>query len=593
MAEFQRIFASNEHPVLSFEVQARMSTGEPPQRSTFAVLVRHFLSRFLENDVVSLGGDTLSRMVQVLSALAVPGIVVALYLIPAYDGFPPNPLERPYWAKVSDHYFYITYAFVLTGAVTVLEWDLLFPDLLDVLVLTPLPLAARKLFSAKLSALAIFLGLFLLGTSVFGALLLPAIAKAPSLVRHIFAHFSAVAAAGMFAALLFVALQGLLLSVFGDRLFRRLSPLLQALSLTLLLIILFLFPLLSHFLPDLLASNYPAVRWFPPFWFLGIYETLLDGHSAPAAFHTLAGAGDLTLPALAMVAVITYPLAYRRRVLRVIEGSATRHARRRFRDAWHAVLHATYLRQPALRGVYHFISQTLMRGARNRVYLSMYAGLGLALVVASCLGFRLAHGRLSLVFSTYGLLSTIPIAAFWLVSGLRVALRATIDAPAGWIFRIIGRQPNPGYIAATRRWVLLRALLITLGAVAVSAWLKPAAFARPQALLLQVLVSVSLALLLTDAFFLREFDVPFTVQRSHKRASLAVILLLYLGVFPPYVWSIVDHESWIGRHLPWVAVFVLCAHIVLLDAQRRTLQQRSMLIEVEDEDEFPQRLGLR
>ena len=220
----------------------------------------------------------------------------------------------------------------------------------------------------------------------------------------------------------------------------------------------------------------------------------------------------------------------------------------------------------------------------------MYAGLGFALILAGSVGLVFHQGRVSIVFSTYGLLSSIPIAAFWVVSGLRVALRGTVDAPAGWIFRVIDRHPQPDYVRAIHRWVLLRALMVTLIAFAVCAWLKPA-LETAHAIWMQVFLSASLCLLLTDLFFLRALDVPFTVQRSKTRASLAITLLLYLGVFPPYVWTIVDKEGSIARHWLRVAIFVVAAHLILMYWQRRTLSERAQWLEVEDEDEFPLRLG--
>ena len=133
-----------------------------------------------------------------------------------------------------------------------------------------------------------------------------AIAGHGSFPRHILAHAFAVTCSGVFTALFFVALQGLLLSLFGERLFRRISSLLQALSLTLLLIVLFMFPLISGSLELLLHSGEAAVRWFPPFWFLGMYESLLDGSASPAIFHSLAARG--AIPILLLIAMRRSPI---------------------------------------------------------------------------------------------------------------------------------------------------------------------------------------------------------------------------------------------------------------------------------------------
>ena len=81
----------------------------------------------------------------------------------------------------------------------------------------------------------------------------------------------------MFSAAFVLALQGVLLSILGERLFRRLSLFLQGLSITLLLMLLLLFPMLSDAVPVFLEDANVYALCFPPFWFLGIYQRLLEG----------------------------------------------------------------------------------------------------------------------------------------------------------------------------------------------------------------------------------------------------------------------------------------------------------------------------
>src|SRR5260370_5414336 len=99
----------------------------------------------------------------------------------------------------------------------------------------------------------------------------------------------------MFGAAIFLALQGILLNIFGENIFRRITPLLQGMSIMLLLTILLLHPTLSRSLEPLLTSGAPAVRLFPPFWFLGIYERILIGPSAPDVFPKFALLGTHAL----------------------------------------------------------------------------------------------------------------------------------------------------------------------------------------------------------------------------------------------------------------------------------------------------------
>ncbi|MGH9597584.1 MAG: hypothetical protein ACRD3K_12375, partial [Edaphobacter sp.] len=90
-----------------------------------------------------------------------------------------------------------------------------------------------------------------------------------------------------------------------------------------------------------------AVRYFPPFWFLGIYETLLSGSSTPAIFHQLARNGCYGLLFMLGCTLLTYPLAYRRKVRQLIEGSSAVSAHGNTSTSIRRVLHATILTHPA------------------------------------------------------------------------------------------------------------------------------------------------------------------------------------------------------------------------------------------------------
>ena len=154
-----RIFAAPEFPVLSLEVQAQMPAADPQERTQFNLLVRHFLERFFNNELVTADGEAKTRLLQAVYAIALPGIVVALYLFPPYHA----PGGRPFWSQISDHYFYVMYSFVTVGAVSIFAWDLFFPDLLDIFVLSSLPIAGRRLFLARIVAAGSFPGFVSVG----------------------------------------------------------------------------------------------------------------------------------------------------------------------------------------------------------------------------------------------------------------------------------------------------------------------------------------------------------------------------------------------------------------------------------------------
>ena len=584
-----RILTPPEFPVLSLGVQAQMPVALAQERSQFHLLVRHFLERFFNNDMVSADGDSKARLLQVVYAMALPGMVVALFLFPLYHA----PVERPFWSQVSDHYFYVLYSFVAVGIVSLFAWDLLFPDLLDLFVLSPLPIAGRRLFLARLVAACLFLALFLLGANALGFIFFPALSDAPGLARHLFAHLAAVMGSGVFVAAFFLSLQGTLVALLGERLFRAISPFLQGLAMMLLVTIFLLFPVSSRFLEAL--TN--LARYFPPFWFLGIYERLLAGSSSLPVFNELAKTGCLATGAVVAMAILSYPVAYRRKMRYLVEGSGSSSTRNLALVPIHHLLHATLLRNRMQRGIYHFISYSLLRTHRHRVYLAMYAGLGLALLTACAVLLKLAHGHLSFVLSPDGLLAAIPITAFWIIAGLRKAFLSPMDRRGSWVFRVILGRPGPAQLAATTLWILPWAMALTLGMVALIRLLAPAEMRGWDAILSQALVAIGLCLLLTDAMLLKVTNLPFTGDARAPATNLAIILLQYFGFFPPLVLLIADLEPWLQAsmwHVAGTIGVIAVAHRAMRSVSRKNAEYHAGLIDIDDdEEEFPQRLGLR
>jgi len=249
LKEMLRRIDEPENAVLSLEVQAGMGPVIEPERSQFELLVRHLLDRFLNNDMVSVEGEAKKRLIQAAVVIAVPQLIFALFLYPVYHGVPPiRPLKPPFWSQVNHHYFYVMYSFVVMGVVTVFEWEQLFPELLDVFVLSTLPIANRRLFWARISALVMFLTMFLAVVNLLGAVFFPLVADLPGLLRLVLAHVVAVGSAGVFVAAFFLGLQGVLINVLGQRLSRAVSPFVQGLSMMILLTVLVLCPMVMMFL---------------------------------------------------------------------------------------------------------------------------------------------------------------------------------------------------------------------------------------------------------------------------------------------------------------------------------------------------------
>jgi hypothetical protein len=581
--------------VLSLSVQAELATSAR-QRSWFEILVRHFFTRFFHNELITSDDGDARRIMIVAYAFALPGLLVALFLYPAYHGFPPNPLVRPFWAQTCDHYFYVMYSFIVMGAATVYEWDLLFPDLLDVFVLSVLPIDKRHLFFARVLALAIFLGLVLLGTSGLGIIFLSIFTEAPPILLHYLAHTTAVLASGTFAAATFLALQGILLNTVGENIFRRITPLLQGASVLILLTILLLTPTITHSLQPLLNSSSPAIGYFPPFWFLGIYESILAGPSALPIFHQLARNGCIALLIALAVAFLTYPLAYRRRVRQLIEGGTAVRSTRHSATLLHRILHATILRVPAQRAIFHFISQTILRAQKQRVMLAMYGGLAIALAISSMLIFRVEGGHAHPALTPDGIRAATPILIFWTIAGLSSIFSSSIDRRGAWIFRIIHGRPGLSHLAGARIWIISIAILIGLAAAALLHTLSPDTLRTPTRTTMQLIAAIGIPFLLANLFLYPTRTIPFTHTRQSSITDMPLVVVRYFILFPIFISMLLSEEKWMEiRPINLTKEMIILTVILLLIRARymRNVHQSPLDTGLEDPDAFPQSLGLR
>src|SRR5450432_439576 len=109
----------------------------------FKLLTVHFFRRFFDNELLNPASDAHAVVVRALALLATPGMMIAMYLMPRYMQLalgPPHILEA---ARRLDQMMFMTLSTTIMGFVAVLEWEALFPDRADYIILTPLPVRQR------------------------------------------------------------------------------------------------------------------------------------------------------------------------------------------------------------------------------------------------------------------------------------------------------------------------------------------------------------------------------------------------------------------------------------------------------------------
>jgi hypothetical protein len=312
--------------------------------------------------------------------------------------------------------------------------------------------------------------------------------------------------------------------------------------------------------------------------------------------------GLLATAAVWAIALAAYPLAHLRRVRALVQGTASRTRPLTVLRPLRRLQHAVMLRPPLRRAVFHFISQTILRVPRYRIYLILYCGVGLSLVIATILRLDVRHGRLEAGFSADGFRVAIGMIAFWVVAGLRSAFVSPGNHNGGWIFRSIhGRPPSFSaachQLEAARLWALLAAATVTLGCIAAFQLIAPAELRTWPALAAQILTGLGLSLQLADGFFLNVTTVPFTGERRSGQDNLAFSVLRYYTFFPVVTIASTVFEFAMERggvRLGIAVAVIAVIHLWLRRQHRECLRLECSQIALDDdEDDFPMRLGLR
>jgi hypothetical protein len=553
-------------------------------RDQYRVLVRHFCRRIVESDMVSDDGEVTLSLTNLLALLAVPGILYVFVprvmfkysLLRYYLGDAPSTLYLP--AALGDQFVLLTLSLVVCGAVTVLRWETLFPDLTDHMTVAPLPVRAGVVFAAKITALAVFLAVLVAAVTAGHLALFPGVASAgPAgftwLLRAYVAHGIATMGAAAYVILLLVAVHGLLLALLGAKPLRRVMPYAQFVLLVWMASVL----LLSGRLEFVAGS--PRVAWLhPPFWFLGLYQSLLG---PPAVQYPGMAERAVTAFALtALLAAASYAISYQRHLKRALEtieepvgtpGAAVRMAR--------AIFDRLLLRHPIERGAFHFVRQTILRCRAQRLYIFAYVGSGCAFVLNGLVSLYLRDDWAPAPLPEAPVLSIPLVLSFFLLSGLRVVFAIPAELRANWVFRLTESEDSPRLLTGVRKAVLALAVLpifLLCSPLYITLWGWSAAA-------MHTIYGVLLSALLIEALLHRFPKMPFTCSYQPGGANLPAMLILFFLVFGIYAYAMASLEAWMFRE-PRRLVMGIAAMLALWAAwtmwrQRQSHEERALLFD--------------
>ena len=424
-------------------------------------LVRHFLQRFLDNDLISPDDHRHQTLSIVGGALAASSLFVAFLLAFQYLlGMTPG---RTAVAALDDAFVFIGSSMLIAGLAALSQWDALSLDARDASILGPLPIPLRVIVCAKLTAVALLLAGVVVTLNILPVALYPwglagtLHVGVVGFIRLTLAHAVSTVGAGAFGFMTVLGVREVLRALLGTNGFKRVSTLVQASLVMLFSTMLLLLPGMSSGVArSWLASRTLTPYAVPPLWFIGLHEMIagntIDGvprrplrgrllvaeneatllyRSRHALFRPLAGVALGAFALIAVVAIAAYFWNSRRLPVPFVGRPGRRPARAIV--AW--IAQRSVVRDPAAQAGFFFTLQSLARSAPHRLAVAAAMAVGLAAAIVSLRGIDLRQPvdmsaiPLSLLAVQTGLITA-------LLAGVRHVIRVPADVRANWIFHL-------------------------------------------------------------------------------------------------------------------------------------------------------------
>ncbi len=520
-------------------------------QSPFRLLLKLFQDRFFEND--SVGGGFQTNIYQMLGIL----VTISLLLVmPTLQALAPQPAApQGAWLLRNLRLFLSAYSFGVAAFAAVFEWDMLFPDRRDFLILASFPLRLREIVAAKFLALTVFLLMLGIAMNLFPdiAVLLMATSLGSAGPRIGVAQIAATGGASIFAFLAVTAFQGMLITVTSAKTFRRISPWIQMLGMSMAVMLVLAFPVYAGLFPRAMEQRQLWLYLFPPVWFSGLYELCLGGRD-----QLLVSLGILSIKMTALAALVillTWGLGFRRHFRRTLESEDAQHRPR----AWS--IPSWLVRNPQEWAIFNFIGKTLARSQKHQFFLATYLSAGVS--IAALFGVAIRDGKVAL--STTGGRAVAFVIGFFFISGLRAVFQFPAELSANWLFRMTEARWTEVSRSATRKLALVfgvvPALLLVLP-VEFTAWSWPV-------VLEHAAVQILAAAMLVEAMFWNFDKVPFTCSYFAGRTSLALLVVLYIYGITGYSFHMADIESAVERSWTVALLFFAASGAALVLSWRR------------------------
>jgi hypothetical protein len=544
------------------------------EKRQFLLLHRSFLFRVVDPDLLSGDADPIRLLGQLAALLAGVSYLLTFWVI-----FTPARFSKEFlWSM--EHLLTET-TMVVVGLFSVLNWDSIFPNKQDVLILAPLPVRTSTLFRAKLSSLLTALALSVLAVNIFSGLLWPFLFSSTNgggfagASRSLAAYWITMLLGGLFMLCCVLGVHGVAALFLTRQAFLRLSALLQTAAFFLFFGAFVLEPSLETRAALAGPENQRLLAALPSYWFLGLFQQL-NGSMIPE-FAPLARRAWEALAIAISIGVVSVLMAYFRTMPKIVEEPDIVAGDRRSQPTMSC---GSSLQTC----VTLFSAHTLLRSPQHRGLLSFYLGTGFAILLAYV---KTALEQGILLHGSRGDAVDVAFltASIWMICLAILGVRTVSSMPhtlrANWIFRVTSTRRVSEYLSAVRRSLLVIALA--------PAWLLLAALFLIHWPTLQVaghlivLGFVGVIVIELSSFGLHKL--PFTCSYLPGQSKGNVMFWSCLFVLLPPVAAKVEQRM--STSMSGYAGMIVLLAIIAVWARRRTSTSVEEIEELTFEEEYP------
>jgi hypothetical protein len=582
------------------------------------LLVRLFLRRFLEHDLVSSNADrreVLSVAGGTLGAISlfVSTLIALQYQFTAF--LPPGITSL---RSLDERFLFVSASMLVMALLAVALWDALTLEPRDAAVLGVLPVPRAAIVRARFAAV----GVVALATDV-GWNLAPTVWRAASLPITLHVGFTGGVAltlaqgfvmttAGAFAFLAIFGLRETLTAILGHERFRLVSSGIQAALLVTLASALLLLPgSYVGIARTWIAPGGIAAKALPPLWFVGLHESLVGSvldnlprttperflivqeRDATALYRSLWSQyhqlGRVALIALVVVVLVTVAAsAWNSRRLPAPAGRRQRHDVTLTR-AWRWGVARVFAPASLQQAGFWFTLQTLPRQATHRVVLASTLAVGLSVVTFAVRGHAVAI-RTGIASVPLSILAAQSLLLVSVLTGVRLAVLRPAELRASTTFSLAWSGELGPYLSGVKRagWIAVALPILAI----LAPWHLAVLGARIAAL--HFFVGAVFSVLTTELLFLRYRRLPlasgYVPVSDLKSRGVACIVG---GVCVCYVLAAIERLALESLTGVFVFVGVLLASAAGLAILDQASRESPVMFELDEELPLPtQRLDL-